>query len=403
MVLREIVKLAIDSFVVNKVRFLLTALGMVMGSASLVLVVTIGMTGRQYVVNAIEAIGINTVEVEYAGGGTGSAGQQNALNDFLTRDDEAAVVAQVPSVVASSPIVEIHDNISMGSGVTKDILVLGVAPAYKYVRNLVVLSGRFFDEEDDRTHAKVAVVTVLFAQEKFGSVDGAIDQPFQISGIPFTIIGVFKERVPTFGESEIADETVLIPYDVARYFTGKDDVKQFYFSIRDQNEVEQAAKQIIKVIKSRHQPTSVYRAQTMTELLATARLVANALTIVLLLVSAVTLAVGGVGIMNIMLASVRSRIREIGIRKALGATRREIKLQFLLEAVFISLAGGLVGTIMGLAVPFSIRFFTSYPVPVSGLSAVVALLSAMLVGVVFGTLPATRAAEMDPVESLKYE
>jgi putative ABC transport system permease protein len=403
MVLHEIIKLAIDSFRVNKVRFLLTALGMVMGSASLVLVVTVGMTGRQYIMNAIEAIGINTVEVEYAGGGAGSAGQQNALNDFLTRDDERAVDEQVPSVVASSPIVEIHDNISMGGGVTKDILVLGVAPAYKYVRNLVVVSGRFFDEEDDSTHAKVAVVTVPFAQERFGGADAAINQPFQISGIPFTIIGTFRERVNTFGQTEIADQTVLIPYDVARYFTGKDEVKQIYFSIRDQNDVEQAAKKILSIIQSRHQPTSVYRPQTMTELLATARLIANALTVVLLLVSAVTLAVGGVGIMNIMLASVRSRIREIGIRKALGATRREIKMQFLLEAVFISLAGGLVGTILGLAVPFSVRFFTSYPVPVSGLSAVVALASAMLVGVVFGTLPATRAAEMDPVDSLKYE
>ena len=202
MVLHEIVKLAIDSFRVNKVRFLLTALGMVMGSASLVLVVTVGMTGRQYIMNAIEAIGINTVEVEYAGGGAGSAGQQNALNDFLTRDDERAVDEQVPSVVASSPIVEIHDNISMGGGVTKDILVLGVAPAYKYVRNLVVVSGRFFDEEDDSTHAKVAVVTVPFAQERFGGADAAINQPFQISGIPFTIIGTFRERVNTFGQTK---------------------------------------------------------------------------------------------------------------------------------------------------------------------------------------------------------
>ena len=116
-----------------------------------------------------------------------------------------------------------------------------------------------------------------------------------------------------------------------------------------------------------------------------------------------TLAVGGVGIMNIMLASVRARIREIGIRKALGATYREIKLQFLLEAVFISLSGGVIGMILGLAIPFSIRFFTSYQIPVSWISAVVALASAMLVGVIFGTLPATRAAQMDPVESLKYE
>jgi putative ABC transport system permease protein len=137
--------------------------------------------------------------------------------------------------------------------------------------------------------------------------------------------------------------------------------------------------------------------------LTTAALIANALTVILLLVSAITLAVGGVGIMNIMLASVRARIREIGIRKALGATYREIKLQFLTEAIFISLSGGLVGTILGLAVPYSIRFFTAYRIPVSGLSAIIALLSAVLVGVVFGTLPATRAAQMNPVDSLKFE
>lgn len=403
MVLSEIVKLAIDSFRVNKVRFMLTALGMVIGSASLILVVTIGKTGKQYIMNAIEGIGINTVEVEYAGGGSSTASQQNFRSDYLTRDDENAVIEQVPSVAASSPILEMHDRISLGSGITKDILILGVAPAYRYVRNLVILSGRFFDDDDDTTHAHVAVVTVPFAQERFGSEDAAINQSFTVSGIPFTIVGVFKERTDTFGQSEIADQTILIPYSVARYFTGTDNVKQIYFSIRDASDVEQAAKQILQVIQSRHQRTSVYRTQTLTELLTTAALIANALTVVLLLVSAVTLAVGGVGIMNIMLASVRARIREIGIRKALGATAREIKLQFLLEAVFISLSGGLVGTILGLAVPYSIRFFTSYRIPVSGLSAVIALFSAVIVGVVFGTLPATRAAQMDPVESLKYE
>jgi putative ABC transport system permease protein len=403
MVLREIVNLAIDSFRVNKVRFMLTALGMVIGSASLILVVTIAQTGKQYILNAIEGIGINTVEIEYAGGGTASAGQENVHSDFLTRDDEKAALEQVPSVAASSPVVEIHTNIGMGNGVTKDILVLGVAPEYKYVRNLVVVSGRFFDDEDDMTHAKVAVVTIPFAREKYGGTDAAINKTFEISGIPFTIIGVFRERTDTFGQSEIVDETLLIPYAVARYFQGTDDVKQIYFSIRDRDEVEQAAKDIVKVIRLRHQPTSVYRPQTLTELLVTARRIANALTVILLLVSAVTLAVGGVGIMNIMLASVRSRIREIGIRKALGATRREIKLQFLIEAVFISLAGGLIGTFLGLAIPYSIRFFTAYKIPISGLSAIVALFSAMLVGVVFGTLPATRAAQMDPVDSLKYE
>lgn len=403
MVLSEIMRLAVDSFRVNKVRFALTALGMVIGSASLILVVTIGKTGKQYILNEIQGIGINEVEVEYSGGGASSSGLQDFRNDFLTRDDEAAVLDQVPSIMASSPVLDMPDRISMGNGIQKDIMVLGVAPKYKFVRNLVIVSGRFFDDEDEATHAKVALVTIPFAVERFGSPDAAVDQTFEIKGIPFTIIGTFKERVDTFGMSEIADQTILIPYSVARYFTGTNDVKQLYFSIRDPAEVETAAQQILKVIRARHQPTSVYNAQTLTALLDTARLIANALTLVLLLVSAVTLVVGGVGIMNIMLASVRSRIREIGIRKALGATYREIKLQFLLEAVFISLIGGIVGTLLGLAVPLSIRFFTDYRIPISGLAAIVALLSSTLVGVIFGTLPATRAAQMDPVESLKYE
>ncbi len=403
MVLSEIVKLAIDSFRVNKVRFMLTALGMVIGSASLILVVTVGLTGKQYILNEIQGIGTNEVEVEYSGGGTGPVAAQNFRNDYMTLEDERQVVEQVPSVMASSPVLEMHDRINVGNGVRKDVLVLGVSPQYKLVRNLVVVAGRFFDEEDDASHAKVAIVTVPFAEERFGSADAAVNQSFEITGLPFTIVGVFKERVDTFGQTEIANQTILIPYSVARYFTGTDNVKQLYFSIRDPNEVEQAAKQIVQVIQSRHQPTSVYTSQTLTALLTTARLIANALTVILLLVSAVTLTVGGVGIMNIMLASVRARIREIGIRKALGATYREIKLQFLLEAVFISLSGGAIGTILGLAVPLSIRFFTSYVIPVSWISAVVAMASAMLVGVIFGTLPATRAAQMDPVESLKYE
>ena len=182
-----------------------------------------------------------------------------------------------------------------------------------------------------------------FAKERYGSDDAAVGQTFEILGIPFTIIGVFKESMDDFGQSEIADETVLIPYSVARYFTGTERVNQIYFSMQSMNEVPDAAKEIVRVIKSRHRPNSDYKPQTLTELLTTAAEVSDALTWRAGAVSCVTLAVGGVGIMNIMLANVRSRIREIGIRKALGATYREIKLQFLTEAVLISLSGGLGG------------------------------------------------------------
>jgi putative ABC transport system permease protein len=402
MMMSEILKLALDSFRSNKVRFALTALGMVIGTASVIMVVTIGLTGKRFILEQIQKIGTNEVEVEYSGGG--AAGSTRMLyNDALTRDDETAVLAQVPSVMYSSPILETHERISFGGGVVKDTLIMGVSPQYRDIRNLMVLAGRFFDDRDASAHLKCAVVTAPFARLMFGSADAAIGRDFVIEGIPFTIIGTFKESVDTFGQSEITDNTILIPYSVARYFTGTNNVKTLYFSIRSINEVPDATREIVRIISSRHKPNSVYKAQNLSQLLATAATIANALTAVLVLVAAVTLAVGGVGIMNIMLATVRSRIREIGIRKALGATYREIKLQFLAEAIIISLAGGLVGVLVGLIVPVSIRLFTDYALPFSWLSVFVALLAATVVGIVFGTVPATRAAQMDPVDALKYE
>src|ERR1035437_493567 len=402
MVLSEILKLAADSFRSSKLRFALTALGMVIGTASVILVVTIGLTGKQFILSEIQTIGTNSVELEYSGGGAVGA-ERLIYNDSLTREDEKAVLAQLPGVIYSSPVMEVHSRISFGGGVVKDTLVLGVSPQYQNIRNLLVPVGRFLDSTDDSAHIKCAVVSEIFAHERFGSSDLAVGREFEISGIPFTIIGVFRESVDDFGESEIADQTILVPYSVARYFTGSEDVKQIYFSMRTMDEVPDASREIERIVSSRHRPNSVYHATNLKELLTMAAKIANALTAVLVLVAAVTLAVGGVGIMNIMLANVRSRIREIGIRKALGATYREIKLQFLAEAVIISLVGGIVGTIVGLAVPLSIRFFTDYALPVSGWSVVIALAAATLVGVVFGTVPATRAAQMDPVESLKYE
>jgi putative ABC transport system permease protein len=402
MMLSEILKLAVDSFKAAKTRFILTALGMVIGTASVILVVTIGMTGRQYVLELIQRFGTNSVEVEYAGGGA-TAAERVRYTDNLTREDEKAVLAQLPNVMYSSPVMDMHDRISFGSGVVKDTLVLGVSPQYQYIHNLIVTTGRFFDETDESTHQKCAVVSEMFARERYGSSDAAVGRNFEISGIPFTVIGVFKMSVNDFGQSEIADQTILIPYSVVRYFTGTERVNQIYFSMRNMDQVPDAANDIIRIIKSRHRPDSVYKAQTLKELLDVAAKSADALTAVLVLVAAVTLAVGGVGIMNIMLANVRSRIREIGIRKALGATYREVKLQFLAEALIISLTGGVVGTIVGLAVPLSIRLFTDYQLPISIWSVIIALTAATAVGVVFGTVPATRAAQMDPVDALKYE
>jgi putative ABC transport system permease protein len=386
MMLSEILKIAMDSFKASKARFALTALGMVIGTASVILVVTIGMTGRLYILEELQKIETNSVEVEYSGGGS-SAVEHARYTDYLTRDDEKVVVQQLPGVLYSSPVMDMHERISYGGGVTKDTLILGVSNQYQFIRNMIILSGRFLDDTDDATHMKCAVVSEAYAKERYGSADAAVGQIFEISGIPFTVIGVFKLAVDDFGMSEVADQTLLIPYSVVRYFTGTERVNQIYFSMRTMDEVPAAEGEILRIIKSRHRANSVYKTQTMKAVLNMANNIANDITAVLVLVAAVTLAVGGVGIMNIMLANVRSRIREIGIRKALGATYREIKLQFLVEAIVISLAGGLVGTIVGLAVPLSIRFFSDYALPISPWSAIVALASATAVGVIFGTIP----------------
>jgi putative ABC transport system permease protein len=161
--------------------------------------------------------------------------------------------------------------------------------------------------------------------------------------------------------------------------------------------------QITELIQSRHRPTSVYHAETLTGILSTMNKVADDLTWVLVIVAFITLVVGGVGIMNSMLANVQARTREIGIRKALGATRREIQMQFLTEAVFLSFAGGMVGTMVGLGIPISVGLLTPYKIPVGWLAAPIALGTSVLVGVIFGTVPANRAARLNPVETLKYE
>jgi putative ABC transport system permease protein len=396
----EIMTFAFDSFCSNKVRFLLTALGMVIGTASLILVVTIGLTGKQYVLNLIQGIGANLIYAEYEGGAQRIT---NSAADPLTVSDMQAAQEEVPGIVSASPVLDLNERVPVGNGKERDLQILGVYPEYRLVRNLVVVSGRFFDAQDEQAHNKVGLITDKLADELYGSPELAIGKIIPLSHLPFTIVGTFRERVNTFGESEVTTSTFLIPFSVARYFTETSTVKLIYFSVADPSMIEPVTEQIRKVIQSRHRAESVYSVTNLTQLVSLADKTANALTMVLLAVAAVVLLVSGIGIMNIMLATVSSRIREIGIRKALGATNREIRFQFLSEAVVISVGGGLLGVVIGLALPYSIRFLTEYRVPVSGLSAIVAIVVSSLVGILFGTVPAARAAKLDPVESLRYE
>jgi len=397
MLLGESFSFAYDTFRSDKLQFSLTALGIIIGTASLILVVTIGMTGKQYVLNQIQSIGLNMIEAEYYSGA-----QENAA-DFLTIEDMQAVLQRVSGVVSASPVVPLDERIAIGAGKERDLHVLGVLPEYGSVRNLVVVSGRFLGAKDDQAHNKVGVIQQKLAQELYGSVEQAVGKVVTLGGLPFTVIGTFRERVNTFGQSEVTDNSMVIPYSVSRYFTGTPYVRQLYFSAADSSLVIPLTEQIHRVIQSRHRPASNYVMQNLTSLVSLAERSANALTIVSLLIAIVTLLVGGLGIMNIMLATVASRIHEIGIRKAIGATKAEIRFQFLSEAILIAAVGGVGGIVVGLALPLSVRFLTEYRIPISGLSVIVAVLASAMIGILFGTVPAARAAELDPVESLRYE
>ncbi len=401
LVWREILAMGIDSLRADKLRAAMTALGMAVGTAALILVVTVALTGKRYVLTQIENVGTNVIWAEYSG--ISSASANVAAADYLTANDMTAVEQQVPGVKEASPVLNLHQRMVVGSGQEQDILALGVDPQYQQVRRIIASTGRFFDQRDSQSTDKVALITDSLARRQFGSLDLALGQTIRIQEVPFVIIGTFRESVDTLGRSEIEDHTVLIPYSVARSMTGSSAVNQIYFSMFDAAGISAATEKIQAVIAARHRPESVYNVSNMTEVLRLANKTANAFTSVLLLFAAVTLIAGGIGIMNIMMATVHTRIHEIGVRKAVGATRRAILLQFLFEAVLIALLGGVVGTVIGIGIPVSIQIFTDHHVPVSVLSAMIALVVSCAVGIGFGITPANNAARLDPVECLRHE
>jgi putative ABC transport system permease protein len=393
----EIWRGAIGALTRDKTRSFLTSLGIATGTASVILVVCIVMGGRQLVVSEIEGIGANMIIAEHPGEGYLDA---NAA-DELTLDDIAAVRSQRPQVVAASPMYQTPAAVPFSGGQTRNVRVLGVSSEYRSIRNLDLLDGRFFDESEVAGRNKTAIITPQLAKELYGSESAAIGQNVNLQNLAFVVIGVFREHVETFGQSEVTKETVLVPYTVARYWNST--MTQALFSVAEPDQVIPESTAIKSVVESRHRRGAVYRTEDLTQVLQVAKTAGDALLVVMALIAAVTLFIGGVGVMNIMLANVHSRVREIGIRKAVGARRNDIILQFLAEAFIMSMFGGAAGTVVGLILPISVRITTDFQIPISGWSVIIALTSGAAVGIIFGTWPARQAAQMDVVRALHFE
>jgi putative ABC transport system permease protein len=238
----------------------------------------------------------------------------------------------------------------------------------------------------------------------FGNQAAAIGRTVRINQLQFAVVGTFREKTSTFGNAEITDETILIPISVLSNFVQYKRVDPVYLQVRYASDVPAVTDEVRRILISRHRAAASYDVRNLTAILDTADQIANVLTIVLVIVSALALLISGIGIMNIMLVTVTERTREIGLRMAVGASRHEILMQFLVEAVLISLVGGAVGIVIGLALPLSVGFFTDrVQVTVSPWSVVVAFAVSFAVGVGFGLLPAQRASRLNPTEALRYE
>ncbi len=399
---------ALESLAANKLRSGLTILGIVIGVAAVIAMISIGRGAENTITGSIQGIGTNLLFV-FRGG------SEDVRNPKpITLGDAAAISDhfQAPSVARVAPVLQGNAKVAF-AGETTTTTLNGVTPEYSPVRNVNVVEGSFIQEEHILGQASVAVIGPETAERLFGRKEGLVGETLRIEGQPFRIIGVLEAKGGSGFSNQ--DDVVMVPLTTAQARLlrrqTRDRVDLLLVQAVDARSVPLAAEEISQILRARHR-TEIglddFTVLTQQDFLDTARTITNVLTIFLGGIAAISLLVGGIGIMNIMLVSVTERTREIGLRKALGARKADILVQFLTESSVLSLLGGLVGIALGWLISFAVgRIAAANNAeinPAIGLDTVLlATLFSTAVGLFFGLYPANRAANLEPVEALRYE
>jgi len=391
----------------NKSRSFLTILGIVIGIGSVIAMISVGQGAKGTIESSIESLGSNLIMImpgfQRAAGNQISAGRGSATT--LTIEDANTIGQEIALIKAVAPEFDGRYQVT-AKGTNTNTQIVGVTSAYPDVRNIEVEQGAFISEQNNQSSSKVAVLGPTTRDDLFGENANPIGQTIRIRGMEFKVIGVTKSKGGTgFGSQ---DDRIFIPLSTAqRFLAGNDRVSSINVQVVDQNSMAMVQEQISSLLLSRHKISDSQLADfsimNQTDIISSASSITDTLTILLGSIAGISLIVGGIGIMNMMLTTVTERTREVGLRKAIGAKKKDISTQFLTEAVILTFIGGVIGVFVGWIFSLAISKFGNVSTSISLFSVLLAFGVSAAIGIIFGYYPARRAAKLNPIEALRYE
>lgn len=390
------------SLTTNKLRSFLTMLGIVMGVFSVVAIMAISNAAKTFMTNEFNKLGANTIMVY-------QQGQDATEKDLLTLKDMDRIVEGIPEIKNAVAASVFYSSIRIDDGY-RDAQITGATSQYNSFQELDFLYGRFISNDDVVSQRKVVIVPDTFAKQYFGRAD-ILGEEIRLTNyygdmMKFKVIGVLSTQDDMFSSLLSGIEmpvSVIAPITTMQNFFGTDTIDQLQVSVEDADTIELTGSKIIRLLEFTHDNKDMYMVTSVKDIQKSVGSVLNVISMILLVIAVITLVVGGIGIINILLVSVTERIREIGLRKAIGAKKKDIVLQFLTESIMMTGFSGLIGIILGLITGSIISQVIKIPPVVDIKTMVLAFFGSVLLGIVFGVYPAKKAADLDPIESLRYE